>query len=88
MLRQQKQPFMRRAAQVKLGSNPPFAALLRNGYFGAKPKLCKLRFLRIAVIGSRRSERPLPTNPSPLPCLKDKPQQVQQDLCGEDACAV
>ena len=79
---------MQVAASVGMGSNPPFAALLRNGYFGAKPKLCKLRFLRIAVIGSRRSERPLPTNPSPLPCLKDKPQQVQQDLCGEDACAV
>lgn len=56
--------------------------------FGPAAKLCKVRFLRIAVIGSRRSERPLPTNPSPLPCLKDKPQQVQQDLCGEDACAV
>ena len=39
------------AALNETGSNQPFAALLRNGYFGAKAKLCK------AVIGPKRSIR-------------------------------
>ena len=29
-----------------------------------------------------------PTTLSSLPRLKDKSEQVQQDLCGEDACTV
>ncbi len=37
-----------------------------------------------AHLQRRSASRPT----SPLPCLKDKPEQVQQDLCGEDACAV
>ena len=41
----------------KEGSNQPFAALLRNGYFGAKAKLCKARSLSIAVVGPKRSIR-------------------------------
>ena len=51
------QTFVDVAASVKMGSNQPFAALLRNGYFGAKPKLCKSRSLRIAVVGPKRSIR-------------------------------
>jgi hypothetical protein len=47
--------LVRAAALVTLGSNQPFAALLRNGYFGAKAKLCKRRSLRKAVIGPKRS---------------------------------
>ncbi len=43
------------ARSITLGSNQPFAALLRNGYFGAKAKLCKRRSLRKAVIGPKRS---------------------------------
>jgi hypothetical protein len=41
----------------RVGSNQPFAALLRNGYFGAKAKLCKARSLSIAVVGPKRSIR-------------------------------
>ena len=48
-------PLKLTAASVTLGSNQPFAALLRNGYFGAKAKLCKRRSLRKAVIGPKRS---------------------------------
>ena len=45
------------AASCTMGSNQPFAALLRNGYFGAKAKLCKARSLSIAVVGPKRSIR-------------------------------
>lgn len=43
--------------------------------------------LRILKLKGSVFKRHTPTSSSPLPCFKDKPQQVQQDLCGEDACA-